>query len=263
MSDEHGAGHGHDHGDHGDHGASQPDTTGGHGMLVFGEAPVYFSHLPMYMSPHNFQVLLEVQLDDAGAEALTASRAAEWDGVYTFDPVKFPIAELAPSDESEPLTTMQGHLVEGHFERSGRRIASSIVVEVAQVVYFDELDITAKPGEDDQLEYLAFGEPGRIFLAHRIRARPNFDHIVAARFVPGSVTNMAGNSFDQDDVNLMGYRTAQRVEFDGPDTSDNPLRPGDVRVGTFPFTSPPSGAHGFRVDIEVENELYLEVGELQ
>lgn len=261
MSDEHGADH--DHGDHGDHGGSDPDTTGGHGMLVFGERPVYFSHLPMYMSPHNFQVLLEVQLDADGAEALAASRADGWDGIYTFDPVKFPIADLAPSDGSDPLKTMQGHLVEGHFERGGTRIASSIVVDVAKVVHFEELDVTAKRGEDDQLQYLAFGEPGRIFLAHRIRARPNFDHIVAARFVPGSVTNMAGNSFDQDDVSLMGYSSAQRVEFDGPDTSDNPLRPGDVRTGTFPGTSSPSGAHGFRVNIEVENELYLEVGELE
>jgi hypothetical protein len=46
-------------GGHGDHpGPGGDDTTGVHGMLLFGEDVVYLSHLPMFMSPHNFQVLL-------------------------------------------------------------------------------------------------------------------------------------------------------------------------------------------------------------
>ena len=52
----------HDHAHHGegDHG----DTTGIHGMLLFGEDILYLSHLPMFASPHNFQVLLEVRFDE-------------------------------------------------------------------------------------------------------------------------------------------------------------------------------------------------------
>jgi hypothetical protein len=33
-------------------------TFGTHGMLLFGEETLYLSHLPMFMSPHNFQVIL-------------------------------------------------------------------------------------------------------------------------------------------------------------------------------------------------------------
>ena len=35
-------------------------AIGLHGMLIVGEETIYVSHLPMWMRPHNFQVILEV-----------------------------------------------------------------------------------------------------------------------------------------------------------------------------------------------------------
>jgi hypothetical protein len=92
--DAHAGGHG-GHPGHGGTGAD--DTTGVHGMLLFGEDVVYLSHLPMFMSPHNFQVLLEVGFDDAVHEVLRADREAS---APDFDQVLQ--ARLVPGSLTDP-----------------------------------------------------------------------------------------------------------------------------------------------------------------
>ena len=49
---------------HHSHGKDRPAV---HGMLVIGEQTVYVSHLPMFMSPHDYQVILEVNLSNGGS----------------------------------------------------------------------------------------------------------------------------------------------------------------------------------------------------
>ena len=88
-----GGGHGGEHG--GGHGGS--DTTGLHGMLLFGTDPLYLSHLPMFGHPHNFQVILEVAFDADAAAVLRADREDGGDDLYTFAPAEFPITELDPA----------------------------------------------------------------------------------------------------------------------------------------------------------------------
>jgi hypothetical protein len=41
--------------------ASAQDQPAVHGMLLVGEETLYLSHLPMFHSPHNYQVILEVR----------------------------------------------------------------------------------------------------------------------------------------------------------------------------------------------------------
>ena len=89
-------------------GHSEDSSTGVHGMLLFGEEVLYLSHLPMFASPHNFQVLLEVGLDDAAREAFLSDRHVAGDGIHTFVPQPFPIAELAPRADGPARTSIEG-----------------------------------------------------------------------------------------------------------------------------------------------------------
>jgi hypothetical protein len=59
------------------HGPGGCDTTGRHGMLLFGANPVYLSHLMMYACPHNLQVPLEVGLDSPALDTLRADHARQ------------------------------------------------------------------------------------------------------------------------------------------------------------------------------------------
>src|SRR5215210_610404 len=78
-------------------------ALGVHGMLVFGgqrtedafRSPVYASHLPMFMAPHDFQVILKVSGKAAGryGDFVAHFGASE---IYTFEPERFSIDELQP-----------------------------------------------------------------------------------------------------------------------------------------------------------------------
>ena len=113
-------------GGHGDHpGPGGDDTTGVHGMLLFGEDVVYLSHLPMFMSPHNFQVLLEVGFDDAVHEVLRADRDASGGGLHTFEPEVFAITELDPAVTARPAPPSRAPSSAGTSSAGGPRSPST------------------------------------------------------------------------------------------------------------------------------------------
>lgn len=264
MTDAHGHDGAHGHagaqGDGGGHPAGACDTTGRHGMLLFGEDPVFLSHLPMYARPHNVQVLLEVGLDDATRDTLRADRARHGDGMYTFDPVPFPIDELEPHDGVPARTVLDGTLVRGHFERGGVSIATGRV-GIRRVVSFSRLDIEAEPEPGRPLGYLAFGRGGRMYLVHQLRTRPNFDQVLTVRLVPGTVQTLVGHPLD-DDVAAIHIDLAQPVTFGRDDVVERRLIAGQVTTASFATTRSPSFSRGFAVGIEVERQHYLEVKEL-
>lgn len=254
--------HGHAHGD----APGMGDTTGIHGMLLFGgQEALYLSHLPMFASPHNFQVILEVGFPGAVRDTLLSDQQAAGDDIHTFVPEPFPIIDLQGQGGKDPVrSSMQGTIFRGHFERGGKPIVEDVVAAVRNVVYFIELDVAAKRGEDWGLSYLCFGRPGRLYLAHTIRARPDFDHVVSARMVPETVKN-PGGELTGADVSTVGYTQAQLVSFDNrPDTPRDRLAPKEITGAGFlgTFGPEPVASHGFFVQIEIENELYFETGDL-
>ncbi len=246
-------------GDSGD-GHDHPDTTGGHGMLLFGDDALYVSHLPMFHTPHNFQVLLSVRFDDDSSRAFLADRATGDGGLYTFLPVPFPITDLDPRNGPR-RSSLEGTIFRGHFERGGVPIVTGAVAEVLHVVHFSEL-VEREPAPDAELNYLCLGPAGRLRLVHEITARPSFDHVVTARIVPGSLKDMAGRPLD-DDVTAMSFRFAEPAEFARRDLPETRLTSGEIVPGTFRGTLSPSGMHGFSAQIEVAEEIWLEIDELR
>jgi hypothetical protein len=47
-----------------------PPDFGRHNMVVFGRDTVFLSHLPMFMAPHDAQLILEVALENADGSGL-------------------------------------------------------------------------------------------------------------------------------------------------------------------------------------------------
>lgn len=236
------------------------DTVGRHGMLVFGEQVLYFSHLPMFHPPHNFQVLLEVRLGHDATQALSEDRRLHPAEVYTFDPDEFAIAELDPSGQVRPSIT--GTLVHGHFERGGTPIATEVTAEVVQVVHFSKLDVNAPRPDGEPMSYLCFGRPGELFLAHQIEGRPSFDHVVFARMVPGTAVDQAGRPLDED-VDTLGFEVAQPVDIGRREVADPSPAEGEKFTGQFPRTVSRTGMHGFSVQFEVGAQIYLERDDLR
>ena len=182
--------HGHDeHAEHG-HPDLVSEAPGGHGMAVIGSGAVYMSHLPMYMVPHNYQVLLRVRLTGGDGDPETTYRDDRGRHpealLYTFDPDRFVLPDLLPGpDAAAPKrTSFGGRLVRNHFEQPPAHpdapvtIADGVTVGVLDVVHAHRFDPAAPPSQ--ALTYLLFGPPGERFLAHVIGGRPpDFDQLLS------------------------------------------------------------------------------------
>jgi hypothetical protein len=226
-------------------------------MLVVGTEPVYLSHLPMFHPPHNFQVLLEVDLvktdGSSAVDEYREDRESTGETLYTLEPEKFALRELdAALPDSSRRTSFKGTLYRGHFERGGREFLSDLTIDVVDVIYFHEFEAPAQgpPEVPPQLEYLCFGKPERRFLAHLIRRPPSFDHVLTMRFVDDEVAKM---SFPKTPVEIP----------DREDGLEQRLREGVTVTGFLYQAVGPQGQHGFRAELSVEEELYLESGELE
>lgn len=143
-----------------------------HGMAVIGHHKVYLSHLPMFHSPHDYQVILEVEFDAEAKAIYDSSVISTTPELYTLAPDEdFVLPAMVQVGNSFPAT-----LFKGHFERGGTAITSGLQVKIVQVLYFKKF----QPGkvQPEQAQYLFFGNDKEQFLAHIVTAKPDFDQIV-------------------------------------------------------------------------------------
>ncbi|MBW8846877.1 MAG: hypothetical protein JF607_18080 [Burkholderiales bacterium] len=149
---------------------------GGHGMAVFGgREGLYASHLPMFHTPHDSQVLLRFHLADAVADRALRDTLAREPKLWTFDPETFDLLRFAPG-HAEPLREFKARFFEGHFERGGKPQPADQRVVVDEVLLFRRLDPTPRAAATGR--YRLIGQGGEWFAFKLIDRRPDFDHIV-------------------------------------------------------------------------------------
>ncbi|WP_345564136.1 hypothetical protein [Nonomuraea rosea] len=243
-----------------DHHHHHPETFDVHGMLLFGDGPLYFSHLPMFEHPaHRFQVLMEVGFRDDVLEVLRAHRK---DGdIQTFVPERFDILELDPSGGGPARTSVAGTVFQGHFERGGTPIAEDVTARIERVSRFTRLDPGPRHDDDRALTYLCFGRAGGLHLAHEITARPDFDQVLSVRIVPGTVRHDPG-VLVPGDVPATNFPAPVPATFGRADTPARRLVAGDTLEGAFSPGVTRTGPHGFTARVEVLGEIYMETGDL-
>jgi len=152
------------------HHPSDPESV--HGMLMVGTESIYFSHLPMFHSPHDYQVILKMELDTKTKNIYLNNKKNDPDEtVYTIVPERFVLPEMVNQKGSFHYS-----LFKGHFERGGQVLVHNAVASISEVVYFKKF--VATESKPDVLEYLVFGSANEMFLAHKIVSKPDFDSIV-------------------------------------------------------------------------------------
>src|SRR5712672_424876 len=102
--------------------ARAEDKPGTHGMLLFGDAVLYVSHLPMFHAPHDYQSIVAIKVDDAGTAAYRAQRKGSKELVYTLVPEKLVLPVFGAATPAKPFR-FHADLVRGHFERGGETFA--------------------------------------------------------------------------------------------------------------------------------------------
>lgn len=206
------------------------DRPANHGMAVFGHHKVYVSHLPMFHSPHDYQVIAEVEFDTQAKSIYDGITASDSE-LYTLAPDEdFVLPERVQAGNSFPAT-----LFKGHFERGGTVIASGVQVKIKTVLYFKKF----QPGEvkPDQAQYLYFGNELEQFLAHIITAKPDFDQIISIQ---------ATNALAPNDGVLLTLPGSK---------NDEPLKAPSSVIGI-------SNQNSQEVNLQLLSNIYLESGDL-
>jgi hypothetical protein len=236
-------------------GNAASQTVGVHGMLVAGgqrtgdslRSGVYASHLPMFMPPHDFQVIMAVTGPAAARYGDFVAHFGSSD-IYTFRPEPFSITELDPSIGGLALTSLRGSLFRGHYERGGSEIANDISFEVEQVICFQHLSADAAPDAGGQLRYLCFGARDAAFLAHLITAPPDFDQILNVEI--SSLTGVP----DEDLRAGLIITVPDRANNVTDRLKETETFCGEVQGGR----ARPTGS----IELKVAQEYYLETGDL-
>lgn len=154
------------------HNMGQADKPSVHGMLIFGKEKCYASHLPLFHAPHNYQIILELELDKTGkAQFIKDQKIHPEFTTYTIEPEKFILPEMIKTPRPFKV-----NIYRGHFERGGTLIAKQITVTIKQVVYFKKFD-PAEAKESDA-KFIVFGNSKEQFAAHHITNHPDFEQII-------------------------------------------------------------------------------------
>jgi hypothetical protein len=237
--DPHHGGHDHSGGAH---------AMGTHNMAVVGDRRIYLSHLPMFMSPHNAQVILEATFVRDGKsvdDLYFADRAAHPSiRFYTLSPEEFALDELFAG--ARPRTQFTATIFRGHLEKGGAAIdlLTDIDVRVKHVVHahtFEGMD------KLPTISHVLFGGDDRLFLAHIVSKPPDFDQILSVTMTGDLPTGEA-------------LKHGPTVEVPGrANQATSRLKTGE----TVPARCHVAGAHQFLdVTVSVRAELYFEEGEL-
>ena len=154
-------------------GSSAPaDPIGTHGFLLFGKQTIYASHLPMYHSPHDYQVLLQVSIESGRKPEVAEAYYNKKDNEY-FTVVPKPM-DLTDVINGKIKGFFFADLYQGHFEKSGKYIGS-VMVHIEKVLYSKKLN----PTDNSPAEFLVFGSKGEYFAANMIGGKPSFDQILS------------------------------------------------------------------------------------
>ncbi len=159
------------------------DKPAVHGMVIFGKEKVYAYHLPMFHSPHNYQVILEIQFDKQTMLDLRRDQELNPEhATYTIEPEKFVLPEMI----SQPRP-FKVNIYRGHFERGGVKVFSEVTTQIVEVLYANMLDPLAEKSET--LKYLLFGNSREQYAVHLLTNKPDFDQLLRVSFDPSLVGN--------------------------------------------------------------------------
>jgi hypothetical protein len=162
-------------------------SFGTHGMVLFGGRDgLFLSHLAMFHAPHDYQVVLEIELSDAVIQQKLRATLEATPRLWTINPEPFALTDFWTA--SRPLQTFKAELFEGHFERGGESRFKGVQINVRQVLFHQHLapSSTAKLNANYQIVQRG----STVYLVKRLNMRPDFDHIV--RLSGFSVLNPMG-----------------------------------------------------------------------
>jgi hypothetical protein len=159
----------------GKHIMETPDKASTHGMVIFGKNKIYSYHLPMFHSPHNYQIILELELSETAKNLFIEDQKNNPEyATYTIEPETFVLPQMIAKGNSFMVD-----LYRGHFERGGKKIASKIKVVIKEVLFYNKFKSDEK--RSALSSFILFGNDKEQFMAHLLTNKPDFDQIIEVK----------------------------------------------------------------------------------
>jgi hypothetical protein len=157
-----------------------------HGMVIFGTDTLFVSHIPMYMSPHDYQAIMQVKLTHASSDALAVyQKALGASGKQTLFTVR-PKPFILPNLLNGKIKSFTADLYKGNFEQGGKIVLSNVTVTVEENLYTTQLSKSTPAA--GALNYIPVETSDSSYLVHQISAPNNFDHIVQIEWLNKTAT---------------------------------------------------------------------------
>lgn len=218
-----------------------PDT---HGMLLFGKKSNYISHLPMFHSPHDYQVIAQVEMLNKGSEQTLAKyeEAKKKQTLFTLVPELMDLSKVVSGE----ITSFGAIIYKGHFERGGTPIGS-VKVNISKKIIGEKI---AK-GKGASLEFKCFGHDDEYFVAHMIKGQPTYDAIYASSKPYTWSFPHCGRAGCPDPVKIPLDQNALPVVINANNPQFGISHPQDIELGD------PQA-----IQVEINKPLYVEYKEL-
>lgn len=154
------------------HTALTSENPSTHGMLIFGKGKIYAYHLPMFHTPHDYQIILELELEGTSKDLFVKDQRDHMDyGTYTIEPETFVLPQMIAKGNS-----FMADLYRGHFERGGELLISKVKVVIKEVLFYDKFNSTQEKSASSN--FILFGNEKEQFMAHLLTSKPDFDQLI-------------------------------------------------------------------------------------
>lgn len=148
----------------------QHNLFGSHGMVLFYDQHIGLiaSHLPLYSTPHHYQIIYKISIDDPVLEKQLVQLFES--GMVTMLPERFDLTQLVRGEQF----TIGAGFFKGHFERGGERVFNT-KMRFEQAVLIKQVapEFTAKQASFYQVAL----NDNTTLVVHQIQAAPSFDAI--------------------------------------------------------------------------------------
>ena len=163
---------------------------GHHGMVMFAvNSEIYASHLPLYFTPHDFQIVYQVRSENKAR--LLALLAKD---MVTILPAAFDLNRLVAGE----TFTLPTKIFTGHFERGGNLAFEDESFQFHKQLFQRSLTDVPNDLKTQQKSFFLFDTilPQSKLAIHRIQGAPSFDMIAL-------VTNNRCETFVADSPNSL------------------------------------------------------------
>lgn len=220
------------------------DEPAVHGMLLFGKNANYISHLPMFHTPHDYQLIATVELAELGTGKTLGKYeiAKKNNTIFTIVPKLMDLSEVIAGSK----TSFEVTIFRGHFERGGTPIGPALVT-IKQILVGEKIAREKGPSSD----FLTFGSAGEYYVAHTIKGQPTYDAIYASSAPTKVFFPPCGRARCPEPIITPIQDSALPITLMSDSTQFSSVHPQNVVIGS---------TNG--INVEVKTPFYVEYREL-